>query len=231
MGQSEEAKAEPRTRGGAEEADSEAEAEAEAEAEEAEAEAEAEAAVAGSGAAGTRTGAAAAGTGASAAGTGASRRRDVGLAPVSNLSGAGGGLRLLSRSGGLLGASTAAPFSSPEMRRGGPRVGGLIGATPAASFLLRLPEAQWRELPALVTEAEGRHAQMMRVLELYRPWFLYELAEARSADDARHASSLLCAVLADVARRFSPHLQDWRRAAAGPTAGSETNVSSARRGS
>ena len=57
------------------------------------------------------------------------------------------------------------------------------------------------------------------------------LAEARGADDARHASSLLCAVMADVARRFSPHLQDWRRAAAGPTAGSETNVSSARRGS
>ena len=76
-----------------------------------------------------------------------------------------------------------------------------------------------------------RHEAMVRELLTYRSAFLYELP----LDGEPHAGGAVCAILADVARRFQPFLATWRRnmtidgeAAHGEAAEEESRVARAR---
>ena len=84
--------------------------------------------------------------------------------------------------------------------------GGLMPLHVVDSFALRVPEDAIDQLPVLLHAAAARHAEMLRNLHVYRHAFLYELPTAGQPA----AMGAVCAVMADVSRRFKPHLQSWR---------------------
>ena len=63
-------------------------------------------------------------------------------------------------------------------------------------------------LPAILGDALPRHDTMMRQLLAYRTAYLYEMP----LDGQPFAGGAVCAVVAEVARRFGPVLAHWRRA-------------------
>lgn len=65
------------------------------------------------------------------------------------------------------------------------------------------PSAQ---LPAILDSAMLKYDAMLQALLAYRTAYLYELP--RDGDPA--AGGVVCAVIAEVARRFGPHLNAWR---------------------
>ena len=73
------------------------------------------------------------------------------------------------------------------------------------SFALRVPEASLKQLPLLLQAAEARHGEMHRALHLYRSAFLYEMP----LDGQPAATGAVCAIVADLARRFAVHLPAW----------------------
>ena len=88
--------------------------------------------------------------------------------------------------------------------------GGLLPPHALDSFVLRVPESDVEALPRLLDAAMARHASMYRALLAYRTAYLYELP----LDGHVAAGGAVCAVMAEVTRRFAPHLSAWRGAAA-----------------
>jgi hypothetical protein len=84
--------------------------------------------------------------------------------------------------------------------------GGLLPPNALDSFVLRVPEGQPAQLRPLLDEAMKRHDAMHRSLLAYRTAYLYELP----LDGEPPAGGAVCAVIAEVARRFGPHLHAWR---------------------
>ena len=66
-------------------------------------------------------------------------------------------------------------------------------------------------LPGKLHVAMRRHEEMYKALLAYRTAFLYELP----SDGQHKAGGAVCAVMAEVARRFGPHLREWRRGGGG----------------
>ena len=65
-----------------------------------------------------------------------------------------------------------------------------------------------RKAPKLVRQAAERYPEMLQALRRYRAAFLYELP----ADGRPVEGGAVCAIMADVSRRFTPHLGAWRAA-------------------
>jgi len=84
------------------------------------------------------------------------------------------------------------------------------GLWPAGSelspWMLRIAEADAAQAPRLLRRAAASYAEMQKALRTYRAAFLYELP----ADGQSVQGGAVCAVLADVSRRFTPHLAQWR---------------------
>ena len=74
------------------------------------------------------------------------------------------------------------------------------------SFMLRVPEAEVSNLPVLLDGAAKRYDSMLKALLAYRTAYLYELP----LDGQPAAGGAVCAVVAELARRFGPHLRSWR---------------------
>lgn len=120
--------------------------------------------------------------------------------------------------GAYLGGSTGdhAPFAhgGGTRRRGhmsaptllGSAGGGLLPPHALESFVLRVDEEDVDQLPAILDKAMRRHASMYRSLLAYRTAYLYELPR----DGHPAAGGAVCAVMAEVTRRFGPHLNAWR---------------------
>lgn len=108
----------------------------------------------------------------------------------------------------LLSDSFVLPFegeaNAASARAGG---GGLLPPHAVDSFVLRVPEEAVASLPAILDAAAKKHDEMLRNLIAYRTAYLYELP----LNGQPHAAGAVCAVLADVARRFQPHLHAWRK--------------------
>ena len=85
---------------------------------------------------------------------------------------------------------------------------GLLPPHAIDSFVLRVPEDDVERLPAILGDALPRHDTMMRQLLAYRTAYLYEMP----LDGQPFAGGAVCAVVAEVARRFGPFLAQWRRA-------------------
>ncbi|KAL1522962.1 hypothetical protein AB1Y20_017926 [Prymnesium parvum] len=84
--------------------------------------------------------------------------------------------------------------------------GGLLSMRTLESFTVRVAEDEFEHLPQRLREAMPRHAEMLRNLALYRQAYFYELP----FDGEPSATGAVCAVMADVSRRFLPHLFTWR---------------------
>ncbi len=82
----------------------------------------------------------------------------------------------------------------------------VLPAAAAASFMLRLPQRERRATPGLVANATRRFAAMFRSLEEHRHLFLYELPLAGE----RAAAGAVCAIMAELADRYLPHIRSWR---------------------
>ena len=112
---------------------------------------------------------------------------------------------------------------------GGSAGSGLLPPHAVDSFVLRVPEAEIPNLPSLLDAAMARHDAMFRSLLAYRTAYLYELP----LDGHPAAGGAVCAVIAEVARRFGPHLHAWRVGGGGsggvwaavPVAAGAANVS------
>jgi hypothetical protein len=86
--------------------------------------------------------------------------------------------------------------------------GGGVGRDgfPVDSFMLRVPETDVSKLPQLLDEAMPKYDSMLRALLAYRTAYLYEMP----LDGQPPAGGSVCAVVAELARRFGPHLSAWR---------------------
>lgn len=89
--------------------------------------------------------------------------------------------------------------------------GGLLPPHAIDSFVLRVAEANVPQLPKLLDQARLKYDRMLKNLLAYRTAYLYELP--RDGDPS--AGGTVCAVVAEVARRFGPHLHSWRTAGIG----------------
>ena len=107
---------------------------------------------------------------------------------------------------GAIGNVGAAGDGSAGVSMLGSGGGGLLPPHALDSFVLRVPEKAVHQLPQLLEQAEARHESMYRALLAYRTAYLYELP----LDGHLPAGGAVCAVMAEVARRFSPHLNLWR---------------------
>ena len=112
---------------------------------------------------------------------------------------------------GIAGGASGASRGGASLHGSGG--GGLLPPHTVDKFVLRVPEASVDQLPQLLLEAESRHASMYRALLAYRTAYLYELP----LEGHLPAGGAVCAVMAEVARRFGPHLNLWRNANASVT--------------
>ena len=100
------------------------------------------------------------------------------------------------------------PYSGSSTGASGGGVG-LLPPHALDSFMLRVPEVEVSNLTVILEEAMDRYAAMLRALLAYRTAYLYELP----LDGQPKAGGAVCAIIAEVARRFGPHLRSWRRSA------------------
>ena len=101
--------------------------------------------------------------------------------------------------------------------------GGLLPPHALDSFVLRVEEDSIPQLPRLLNGAMKKHKTMHQALLAYRTAYLYELP----LDGHPAAGGAVCAVIAEVARRFGPHLSAWRSAEANGNAAADLAVSRA----
>ena len=95
------------------------------------------------------------------------------------------------------------PFEGSAQAGGG----GLLPPRALDTFMLRLPESTPAEdVPRAIDRADANYDAMLRALLAYRTAYLYELP----LDGQPSAGGAVCAAVAEIARRFAPHLNEWR---------------------